>query len=101
MDQVMRTAPVSDVYKDQAGILSMIESGPIVLMQRSQPAGVFVHTDEWNATARLIDDLREQLDRERRLRLSNQRYAAFLVDPTRGVEQAEYEEGLAAAGLDT
>jgi hypothetical protein len=60
---------------------------------------VLVSPEEWNATAKLIKELQEQLDRERRLRLSNQRYAAMLTDPTRAVTQEEFDRQLAEAGL--
>lgn len=71
----------------------------MVFSQRSRPAAVLVSPDEWNETAQLIKDLQEQLNRERRLRLSNQRSAARLADPSRGVTQEQLDQQLAGVGL--
>lgn len=100
MIPVLPTRAITDLNREPTAVLNLLNTQPVVLLQRSQPAAVMVLPAEWNATAKLIDDLRAELARERRLRLANQRYAALLKDPSLGVDQADYERGLASAGLE-
>jgi prevent-host-death family protein len=98
MQRLPQMASVTDLRNDYTALLARLRNGPIVLSQRSRPAAVLVSPDEWDETAQLIKDLQEQLNRERRLRLSNQRYAARLADPSRGVTQEQLDQQLAEAG---
>lgn len=45
---VPQTVPISDLRRQQDKILKMTESAPVVLMSRSEPAGVLVSPQEWN-----------------------------------------------------
>lgn len=55
MEKVLPTVPISDLRKDQAKVLSMINTTPVVLMNRGDIAGVFVKVEQWNQT---LDELR-------------------------------------------
>ena len=59
MNLVMKTAPISDMKRDQAQVMNLLPDGPVVLMQRSQPAAVMVKPEQWNAIAEEIEDLRD------------------------------------------
>ena len=54
MTPILRTAPISDMKSKQENVMEMLSSGPVVLMERSQPAAVIVSPDEWNRTAKQI-----------------------------------------------
>jgi len=99
MNRLPQMASVTDLRNDYNALLRRLSEGPIVLSQRSKPAAVLVSPTEWDQTAQLIKELQAQLSRERRLRLSNQRYTARMADPTRGVSQATFDQQLAEAGL--
>ena len=45
---VPQTVPISNLRRQQDKILKMTESAPVVLMSRSEPAGVLVSPQEWN-----------------------------------------------------
>ncbi len=45
---VPQTVPISDLRRQQDKILKMTESAPVVLMRRSEAAGVLVSPQEWN-----------------------------------------------------
>ena len=55
MEKILPTVPISDLRKDQAKVLSMIDSTPVVLMNRGDIAGVLVQADQGYKT---IDELR-------------------------------------------
>lgn len=59
MNRIMETRPVSEMNRNPNAILELLASGPVVLMQRSVPAGVLVSPKEWN---RLFDRLKELED---------------------------------------
>jgi PHD/YefM family antitoxin component YafN of YafNO toxin-antitoxin module len=100
MNTLPQIAPMSDIRLHQGETLEKIKNGPLLLVERGvKPAAVLVSPEQWDATDRLIIDLQEQLKRERRLRLSNQRYAARIADPTRGVTQQEFDKHFTEAGL--
>ena len=95
MHELYQTIPAGDLKAHTAAAFEMMENGPVVVMSRATPKAVMVAPNEWDATARLIKDLREQLGRERRLRISNQRYAGMLADPSFVVSQEEFDKTLA------
>jgi len=99
MKELYQTVAAGDLKSRTATVFEMAENGPVVVMSRATPKAVMVTPDEWNATARLIQDLQGQLDRERRLRVANQRYAEQTIDASRGVSQDEFDEMLANMGL--
>jgi prevent-host-death family protein len=45
---IPQTVPISELRRHQDKILKMAESAPVVLMSRSEPAGVLVSPQEWN-----------------------------------------------------
>ena len=45
---IPQIVPISDLRRQQDKILKMTESAPVVLMRRSEPAGVLVSPQEWN-----------------------------------------------------
>lgn len=48
---VPQTAPISDMRRRQDEILAMVQNAPVILMTRSQPAGVLVSVEQWDAMA--------------------------------------------------
>lgn len=68
MEKILPTVPISDLRKDQSKVLVMLDTTPVVLMNRGDVAGVFVKADQWNAT---IDELR----RLRRIMQYDQQFA--------------------------
>lgn len=99
MQRIPQIEPISRMARDHKSLLHLIGKGPVYLTQRSEAVAVMVSANQWNETAQLIEALQAQLGIERRLRLSNQRYAAALADPSRFVEQEEYDGLLAKADL--
>jgi PHD/YefM family antitoxin component YafN of YafNO toxin-antitoxin module len=51
MIPVLPSRPVTDMNRVPSDVLAMLTNNPVVLMQRSQPAAVMVHPDQWNAIA--------------------------------------------------
>jgi len=45
---IPQTVQISELRRQQDKILKMAESAPVVLMSRSEPAGVLVSPQEWN-----------------------------------------------------
>lgn len=101
MHQLYQTVPTGAFKQNPAKTFKIAESGPVVVMSRSKPVAVMISPEEWDKTAKQITELQEQLERERRLRLSNQRYATYLADSSHGVDQEQYEQGLANMGLES
>ena len=52
---IPQTMPISELRRQQGKILKMAEAAPVVLMSRSEPAGVLVSPQEWN---RLVNRLK-------------------------------------------
>jgi len=99
METVQQIVPISDMQIRQGEVLRKLDKGPVILAQRSKAKAVLVSVEQWDKLALLVRDLQLQLGTERRLRLSNQRYAEALADPNRLVGEDEYEQMLAKAGL--
>ncbi|MFN8491322.1 MAG: type II toxin-antitoxin system Phd/YefM family antitoxin [Caldilineaceae bacterium] len=53
---IPQTVPISELRRQQDKILKMAEAAPVVLMSRSEPAGVLVSPQEWN---RLVNRLKQ------------------------------------------
>ena len=53
---IPQTVPISELRRQQDKILKMAESAPVVLMSRSEPAGVLVSPQEWN---QIVNRLRQ------------------------------------------
>lgn len=51
MIPVLPTRPITDMNRVPGDVLAMLPQNPVVLMQRSQPAAVMIHPDQWNAIA--------------------------------------------------
>jgi prevent-host-death family protein len=45
---IPQTIPISELRRQQDKILKLSETAPVVLMSRSEPAGVLVSPQEWN-----------------------------------------------------
>jgi prevent-host-death family protein len=99
METVQQIVPISDMKVRHGEVLRRLDNGPVVLAQRSKARAVLVSIEQWDKLALLVKNLQSQLGTERRLRLSNQRYAEALADPKQLVSEDEYEQVLVAAGL--
>jgi prevent-host-death family protein len=99
MQTLPQMASVTDLRNDYNALIGRLHEGPIVLSQRSKPAAVLVSPEYWNETARLIQELQEQLGRERRLRRSTERHAALVTNPEFAITQQEFDHQLQEAGL--
>ena len=62
MNRVMETRPVSDMNRNPNAILDLLASGPVVLMQRSTPAGVIVSPKEWNSLFDRLEELEDAVE---------------------------------------
>jgi PHD/YefM family antitoxin component YafN of YafNO toxin-antitoxin module len=58
MQKVLPTMPISDLRKDQPKILAMLDTTPVVLLNRGSVAGVLVRAEEWNHTASELEELK-------------------------------------------
>ncbi|MBV7327027.1 type II toxin-antitoxin system Phd/YefM family antitoxin [Chloroflexi bacterium TSY] len=50
-----------DLKNNTSEVTSKAERGPVVIMNRATPQGVFVSPTQWNALVELIDNLRDSL----------------------------------------
>ena len=64
-DPIPQTVPISELRRQQDKILKMAEAAPVVLMSRSEPAGVLVSPQEWNQIVNRLRQL-EALQEARR-----------------------------------
>ncbi len=55
-DPIPQTVPISELRRQQDKFLKMAEAAPVVLMSRSEPAGVLVSPQEWN---QIVNRLRQ------------------------------------------
>lgn len=98
MIDVPKIVPVSDLRYKHREVFESLDEGPVVLAQRSREAAVLVSVDEWRKIAEQLKQL-EQLRRQVRLERSNRAFAEYKADPSQAVNQEEYKQILAAAGL--
>ncbi len=54
---IPQTVPISELRHQQDKILKMAEAAPVVLMNRSEPAGVLVSPQEWNLIVNRLKQL--------------------------------------------
>jgi prevent-host-death family protein len=54
---IPQTAPSSELRRHLNKILKMAQSSPVVLMSRSEPAGVLVSPQEWNQIVNRLKQL--------------------------------------------
>lgn len=62
MNRLMETRPVSDMNRNPNAILELLAAGPVVLMQRSTPAGVLVSPKEWNNLFDRLEELEDAVE---------------------------------------
>ncbi|MBV7331366.1 type II toxin-antitoxin system Phd/YefM family antitoxin [Chloroflexi bacterium TSY] len=82
MELLPEIEQISVLKNNQSVVLEKVKSSPVLLMQRSKPVAVMVSPEAWNAAAKRMKQLEEQLARQQQLILSNQRYTDMLVVPT-------------------
>jgi len=58
MERVFPVKPISDLRKEQAEMLSLLDETPILLTNRGSAAGILVNVDHWNKTANELARLR-------------------------------------------
>lgn len=58
---VPQTASMYDLKNNISDVTGKAKQGPVVIMNRATPQGVFVSPAQWNALVELIDDLRDSL----------------------------------------
>lgn len=56
---VPQTASMYKLKNHTSAVTAKTEQGPVVIMNRATPQGVFISTTQWNAFVKLIDDLRD------------------------------------------
>lgn len=64
MDEIVvnatpQMAPISDMRNRQNELLSMTESGPVMLLSRSKLAAILVSPTQWDAIARTLEEYRQ------------------------------------------
>jgi prevent-host-death family protein len=68
---VPQTVPISELRRQQDKILKMTESAPVVLMSRSEPAGVLVSPQEWNYIINRLSHLEALQEAQRNIITNN------------------------------
>ena len=99
MQKSPQVEPVSNLQKNVNAVMRKLKNGPIFLSQRGKVAAAILAIEEWDATAKLIEELQAQVGVKRRLRLSNQHNAEAQADPSQWVSPEEYQAELTKAGL--
>lgn len=56
-DPIPQTVPISELRRQQDKILQMAENAPVVLMSRSEPAGVLISPNTWNELVKRLRHL--------------------------------------------
>jgi len=67
MDRVLPTIPISELRKKLTQVLPMLNTSPVVLMNRGDVAGVLVQADQWNQTADELKRLRRIIEGDKQL----------------------------------
>ncbi len=96
MHTIQQIVPISEMKIHHNKVMGMLNQGIVILAQRSKPAAVLVSVDQWDTTIKTINELQTQLARERRLRLSNQRYSEHMENPTQSIPLATLDQRLGA-----
>jgi len=68
---IPQTVPISELRRQQDKILKMSESAPVVLMNRSEPAGVLVSPQEWNQIVNRLNQLEALQEARRNIERNN------------------------------
>ncbi len=89
---IPQTVPISELRRQQDKILKMAEAAPVVLMSRSEPAGVLVSPQEWNQIVSRLRQL-EALQEARRNIVQNDAEQSW-------VSSAEMRERMRTRGVD-
>lgn len=58
MNTVPQIEPVSKLVKDHKAIFARLDSGPVILANRSQPQAVIISIDEWDRIAKELNRYR-------------------------------------------
>ena len=69
---IPQTVPISELRRQQEKILKMAESAPVVLMSRSEPAGVLVSPQEWNQLVNRLKELEASQEARRNIAQNNE-----------------------------
>lgn len=91
MHTVQQIVPISEMKIHHNKVMNMLKAGVVILAQRSKPAAVLVSVAQWDTLSNTVNELQNQLARERRLRLSNQRHSERQADATKGVLISEID----------
>jgi PHD/YefM family antitoxin component YafN of YafNO toxin-antitoxin module len=81
---------ISILKNNQDVVLEKVKTGPVLLMQRSNPLVMLVTPDHWNATIRRIADLEAE---------NSALKARFDADPSNWYSQDDLDEGMRKRGL--
>lgn len=70
MDEIVinvtpQMVPISDMRNRQNELLTMTESGPVMLLSRSKLAAILVSPTQWDAIARILEEYRRITDKAR------------------------------------
>lgn len=86
MPQLPQTTPISHIRINQEKVLAKLANGPVVLIQKNEPAAILVSPDEWNRMTQRL----ESLEQERRDRIEAERVAtAFASDDLKNRQQVQ------------
>ena len=58
MHQLYQTFGAGDLKSNANTAFQMAESGPVVVLRKTQPAAVMINPDKWNDIAQELNDLR-------------------------------------------
>ena len=62
MNELYQIYGSGDLKTNPARAFEMTDSGPVVILARTQPKAVMVHPDEWNKIAREREEMMTQLE---------------------------------------
>lgn len=57
MNKINQIVPISEMKLKQPEVLGMLNTGPVVLANRSRPAAVLVSVEQWDSLVGQIEDM--------------------------------------------
>ena len=92
LSPIPQTVPISELRRQQDKILKMAESAPVVLMSRSEPAGVLVSPQAWNQIVNRLKQLEAMHEARRNIDQNDAQHS--------WVSSAEMREKMQNRGVD-
>lgn len=62
MNRLPQLASVSDLRNNHLGVFALLEKGPVVLVNRTQPQGILISPEQWDQLLTRLEDLEDLVD---------------------------------------